>query len=305
MSFAPGTTELTPPSSALYGAQKLVAAQAQDELLSQLRNLAWRPSYLNNPSNWVTRYSPEAVLTQGWGSEFDLAIVAEQLLARGGFSPQRTWAVLTEEGRQALRDYIKYEPPEEGDKKLPFSDMGCRPALFYRDAGGTGQVMVVPFMKELKTLEGYAYLNSADGGVPGTEYPEATVKVVVEAVPISERAKNGGSGLGLGGDLFGSFGGELAGGEEPPQEAEAQELTILEESFKLTDLSMSAVDVGFALADDRAWMAWADTSLGRKQGSIWWQWIIRAFLFRMDDELFAFGAKMIANHGSLCYNLLR
>jgi len=267
LTFAPGTTEIAPPSSALYGREKLGESRTLEEVLAQLRNLAWRPSYLDQ-DRWVTRYAPEAVLTQGWGTEFDLAITAEQLLARAGANPQRSLVVLTEEGRQALRDYIKYEPPEEvSNQELPFANLNYLPALYYRDSDGKGQVMVVPFMKELRALEGYAYLNSSGAGVPGTEYPEASVKVVVEAIPISERAKNSGGGLGLGGGLFGSFGEAISGEEEAPREAEPQEITVLEESFRLTELSIAAVDVGFALADERAWLAWIDTPTGRKPGS--------------------------------------
>ena len=265
LTSAPGTTEVPPPSPALYGREKLSESRSLEEVLAQLKGLAWRPSYLANQDRWTTRYAPEAVMTQGWGTEFDLAITAEQLLARTGVSPQRAWVVLTDEGRQALRDYMKLTPPENEGAKLEFSELNHLPALFYRDGEGAGQVLVVPFMKELKTLEGYAYLDNAKGNVPSTEYLSAAFKVVVEAIPISNRAKNSGGAMLEMGGLFGSLGGSLAA-EESMEEETTKEITVLEESFSLTDLSMSAVDVGFALADDRAWMAWIDTPLGRKPG---------------------------------------
>ena len=265
LTLAPGAAEVPPPSPALYGTQQLALSRTLSEVLAQLQGLAWRPSYLTTEGRWTARYAPEAVLTQGWGSEFDLAIVAEQLLARAGGNPQRTQVILTEEGQQALRDYIKLAPPEEG-KELVFHDLYYLPALFYRGADGAGHMVVIPFMKDLTALEGYAWHRGGPDNVPRTEYPEATVKVVVEAIPLSERAKDAG-GLGLGGDLFGSLGGALSGEEDTPQEAETTEITVLEERFKLTDLSMNAVDLGFALADERAWTAWIDSPLGRKQGS--------------------------------------
>ena len=263
--LAPGTAEVPPPSPSLYGTRQLALPRTLEEVLTQLQGLAWRPSYLTTEGRWLVRYAPEAVLTQGWGNEFDLVIVAEQLLARAGCNPQRTQVILTEEGQQALRDYIKLAPPEEG-KELAFHDLYYLPALFYRGADGAGHMMVIPFMKDLAALEGYAWHRNGSDDIPRTEYPEATVKVVVEAIPLSERAKDVG-GLGLGGDLFGSLGGALSGEEDMPQEVEPTEITVLEERFKLTDLSMNAVDLGFALADERAWMAWIDSPLGRKQGS--------------------------------------
>jgi len=267
LNAAPDATEIPAPSPVLYGTEKLAASWTLEETLAQLQSLAWRPSYLSNTNKWVTRYAPEAVLTQGWGTEFDLAVVAEKWLARAGLNPQRMQVTLTEKGQQALRDSMKFAPPEKGEEgktqpaPLPFSDLNTLPALHYRDEKGAGHVLVIPFMKELSSLEGYAYLQGPSKSVPGTEYPKATLQVVVEALPLTATAKASGTVAINTSGLFGGLSGAVTGEE---RKEKPKEITVLEQSFTLAELSMNAVDVGFAVGDDKAWVAWMDTPSGRR-----------------------------------------
>jgi len=268
--MAEGATNVAAPSLSLFGAGQLSSDITLQQALTELRALAWRPSYITGISNeWPLRYAAEAVLAQGWGTEFDIAILAEQLFSRAGVSTDRMDVVLTDVGREALRNYLGYIPGDTSEDSNPeqllFDDMNTLPSLFYRDASGEGQVMVFPFMRTLRELEGYAFLAKIQDNIQ-TAYPEVMLTVTVEAMPISDEAKDDGSSGSLNvGGLFGSLGSSVAGGETI-RGSENKKITVLDERFKVVDMSTNAIDIGFALADDKAWVAYIDTPLGRKAG---------------------------------------
>src|SRR5690606_33258729 len=87
-------------------------------------------------------------LTQGWGTEGDLANVAGKLLARLGYKPSLRKVAVTDKGREALKELADVE--EVKTTELP--------AWAFADDQGKNQVYVIPFMKSLSELDGKVYL---------------------------------------------------------------------------------------------------------------------------------------------------
>ncbi|HHU78831.1 MAG TPA: hypothetical protein GXZ29_08170, partial [Clostridiales bacterium] len=246
------------------GERLLAEPQTLEEVLALLRNLAWRPSY-NESHNleWITGLSPQAVLTQGWGTEFDLAILAEQLFSRIGLKPEKVVVDLTDAGKEALAAYLLLKDPD----KLPLETL---PALIYRDTSGKHHVFVIPFMRELPELSGGAYLTYREDQEIEVKSRTAYLTVTVEAVPIGEAAGAGGLLGGLFDGLSGAMGGMEYEDYEDSNEGyeDIREIELLSEELDLTGLSNDAVDIGFGIAEEKAWTAYMETPAGRKMSDL-------------------------------------
>ena len=66
-----------------------------DELKTLLNGIKWLPG---EKSGWAYNFAPEAVLTQGWGTEVEFAGMAEKVLIRMGYRPERRMVDVTEKG---------------------------------------------------------------------------------------------------------------------------------------------------------------------------------------------------------------
>ncbi len=88
-----------------------------------MQSLRWLPS---SDSYGYYRYAPEAVLTQGWGTQWDLAHLATGLLARSGGTPKYRTIALTEEGKEALQKLPEKQAEEKAEAILKESKKGLR-----------------------------------------------------------------------------------------------------------------------------------------------------------------------------------
>ncbi len=237
------------------GAKRLADPQTLEDVLKLLRGLAWRPSYRHSPNEWFANLSPQAVLTQGWGNEFDLAVLAEQLFSRLGLRPDRMAVRLTKEGKKALAAYLQLEDYDQ-------LDIETLPALAYRDTTGQYHLLVVPFMQELSQLSGSVYLTQTESEQIEVTSEMATVTVMVEAIPLGDAANS--SGLLDTSNLFGSFSGAM-GGEEDIEVTDSAtiEIEMLSEQLELEALSNDAIDIGFGVAQGEAYTAYLDSPTGR------------------------------------------
>ena len=276
----PESQEFAVPVASAYGALRLAGARSGtvEQALDLLRSMAWRPSVITGDSrsrrDWASQYAPEAALTQEWGTEYDLALLAEKLLAGVGLTTARREVVLTELGRQSLRAYLGIGPPSQTDGSAtgkqappPFSTLETLPALSYVDSAGEGHLLVFPFVREIRDLQGYASPKGDSSSIPetGTESAYATLTVSLEAIPLSPAAKNGEAGLFNIGGVLDGLNRFLTATDESPDEPRTQ--TVLEQKFALTDLSMDAVDVSFAVNAEGDWLAYSDSALGQLPGS--------------------------------------
>jgi Mg-chelatase subunit ChlD len=211
--------ELTilPPMAVASGALALEEIASLEQLLEVLRSLQWRPG---TDSAWEARYAPAALLTQGWGTEADLAVLAEEVLQRLGYSTERSTVDLSEAGLMALGEA----------SRVPAENLQLRqlPALKYWGQGAEG-LLVLPFALERSELTEYV---SAPGQLGEMDpFPlMAEISVSFDVV-----AKGGGFG-----DQFADFASILAGSEDG-EEILRHELLSVE--LPLTELSQDPVDL--------------------------------------------------------------
>jgi len=206
------------PPLALAGAIKLQAVASLADAQALLRGLRWLPSA---DDYWHYRNAPAAVLTQGWGSEGDLANLAGGLLARLGHAPQLRAVTLTDAGRKALAALGHVDPAKE--KFLP--------AWAYADAQGNAKLLVVPFMRDLSELDGLAFY-AADQQDRTMTPREAQIRVYFQVHPRHAR------GLAA---TTGTMADALTGASAGP--AKDKEVRVLRTTLGLDTLGRAPVDI--------------------------------------------------------------
>lgn len=204
----------------VYGITQLDAIRTFEDFQSLMSGLKWLPS---SESHWYHyRYSPEAVLSQGWGTELDLANIAGGLLSQLGYRPSLRQVSVTNKGREALRELGRLDNAEA--KTLP--------AWTYSDADGKSRVFVVPFMKDLSKLDGLVFLPGGQD-VLKLVPAEAGITVYYKIEPRESAGLNS-----LAGQLSGALTG--GGGDSGPV---IQEVRVLQTQLALDQLSNEALDI--------------------------------------------------------------
>lgn len=106
-----GKNSIPKPPITTSGAQKLKAVTTIADFEKTMKALRWLPSA---DTGGFYRYSPEAVLTQSWGTEWDLANLAMGLLSRSGCTPKYRTIALTAEGKAELQKLPESQAKEKG-----------------------------------------------------------------------------------------------------------------------------------------------------------------------------------------------
>ncbi|MEJ1469878.1 MAG: VWA domain-containing protein [Candidatus Sedimenticola sp. (ex Thyasira tokunagai)] len=211
--------QIPAPAITSPGGRLLKKIVALSDLSKQFTSVSWLPL---NGLPWQQRYSPEAVLTQGWGSESDFARVAELVINRSGTETRRISVEVTDKGRLALAKMAGVEQVEKDQL----------PALWFRNSKGKEQVLVAPFMKDAAELAGLVVYKPGQSELEeSTEKADISVRLLVKAKGKNRQQQTA--------DLADA----LAGDSET-----LEEIDLLSTSIKLSDLSRDAVDIGFTKA---------------------------------------------------------
>lgn len=208
------------PLPLVHGLQKLDNVQTEEDFRSLLASLKWLPS---SDKDWnVYRYSPEAVITQGWGTEADLAHLTGSLLAKLGYKPSLRQVNVTNKGREALKEIGAVD--EVKASKLP--------AWVYRDREGAGKILVIPFMKDLSELSGLVFL---PGGQPihTLTSEQAKISVYYQVESLETKGVN---------SIAGAISNALGGGGGSSEPA-VQDVRMLETELPLAQLSNEPLDL--------------------------------------------------------------
>ncbi|MGE4283395.1 MAG: VWA domain-containing protein, partial [Clostridia bacterium] len=214
-----GKNNIPVPTIAFYGTKKIKeinSIKAFEDMMQGLRCIPKESDY--------SRYqnSPEAVLTQGWGTQWDLGNLAMGLVAKCGFVPKQRYVSLTQAGKTKLMEICKIE--QFGGPLLP--------GVSYIDDKGESKIFVIPFMKNITELEGLVYLPS---GPEANDSPveNATIQVSVK-VESSE-----GSAQGMMSDVSAALGGADEAGKA------YEYVELLSKEIPLPTLSLDAIEVGY------------------------------------------------------------
>ena len=216
----PPKMEIPVPDFATAGDQQFKDIRDIKTLKAHLAKVRWLPTQRDYA--WAYRFSPEAVLTQNWGTEGDFARMAEIVFARQGTKTRREYVDLTDSGQQELARLCGLEQV----------GMSTLPALVYYNSKGSKQLLVAPFMKNLRDLKGLVTDNKKDE----VDIAAATGSINVSLL-IVPREKNA---RGTAGDLGSALAGETETGT-------GEWIKVFYHSPELPSLSRGAVDIGYAV----------------------------------------------------------
>ncbi len=208
------------PLPTLYGLAQLKTVKTWADFQTVIGKLQWLPSLKNSWSSY--RYSPESVLTQGWGTEGDLAHLTGGMLANLGYSPALRVVTVTNKGREALKKL----------GNVAEAKTASLPAWAYTGEQGTSKLFVVPFMKDLSELSGLVYLPG------GQEVRSLTAESGVVKVYFKVKAKgnkNVGSAAGVVSDAL--------AGDTGTSGPDIQEILMLDSKLPMDQLGNEAVDI--------------------------------------------------------------
>ncbi|MCL2498430.1 MAG: hypothetical protein FWF06_07445, partial [Symbiobacteriaceae bacterium] len=94
----------------------------------------------------------------------------------------------------------------------------------------------------------------------------ARLTVVVEAIPLTQQARNTSTDLLQMGGILNSLSHQLGTGAEDNPDA-PRRVTVLEQTISLTELSQDAIDLGFAKNEEGEWLAYLHTPQGLRLGN--------------------------------------
>ncbi|MBW2703621.1 MAG: VWA domain-containing protein, partial [Deltaproteobacteria bacterium] len=244
--------ELPVPAISFQGAAKWRAIKNLDTLLRELEKLEFKPAMpgpapkkLWSGQPWDCAYAPEAVFTQGWGSENDFAWMVAGILKRQGLEFESMEWPLSDAGRKEI-EKMAGRPAADPIRGVP----GVR-----YDEGGTKKTLVLPFLKTAEELAGL--LEGEQGKVvdPGTDLLYS-VKITLHAEPRKGSAKASKADAAT----------ALAGGASGKTKA----FIMLDLRYTGESLSRGAVDIGYAemaSKDGMQLVAMFDGPAGRVMGN--------------------------------------
>jgi len=213
------------PALTIHGRKILESITSDEDFLQVMYALSCIP----NGEAYQNIYSPEAVITQGWGTELDLARLALTMLSRLGYQPRIITVKLTAAGIKNM----------EGITGLRYQNQ--IPGITYMDSQGLQKVFVLPFMRDISELSGLAYVANANvyDNNFGSKLSRMTIKVHAQIVkqpgglPQAEAFNS----------LNSMFGGE--GGNDSDQ-VNYEDITLFDRELSRADLSLDAVDISYA-----------------------------------------------------------
>lgn len=236
-----GKQQVPVPGTIAPGARRLKKAVKKADVLKLVAGLPWVPG---RSGAWSQRYSPEAVLTQGWGDPSDLARLAERLLNDQGVITRRAEVKPTGQGKKALAELA-------GVSKIKVNSL---PALRFEDRDGQKHFVVFPWCRELDRLEGLVQWDGSNRE-PYDRREKMRIRVELELQPIASQSTQGTR-------IAASA---LAGGGA----SKTKLLKVLDESYFEDQAGLDALDIGYTEVQEKgqpALKCLLDGPLGRRPG---------------------------------------
>jgi Mg-chelatase subunit ChlD len=213
------TQNIDMPSLTLSANKIIDSIDSIEGMKNVLNNIQYIPSdYSNEPFNYM--FSKEAMLTQGFGSENDMANMALQVLSKLGHSPKKYEIKLTDLGREKLQEF--------SGSSVRVSEKV--PAIGYKGEK-ENHLLVFPFMMDFKDLKHLAYIDEDQY----ISHEPKDIRLTIFAEVLKEsHTRNAQMG-----DISDAFAGETS--DEPSLET----IELFSERIPLDQLSLEAIDIGF------------------------------------------------------------
>lgn len=213
-------TSVSVPSLTILGSERLAGIKTEKDIEKLFEGLR---CYFSSSAF----YSPEAVLTQKWGSEADLVKLAENLFSKIGFNVTRRTVMVTPKGAESLKNRLMGEYYDT--KHI---------AIEYKKEGKT-ELFVPLFGKKLADLKGLCLF------VHDTE-PHIEPRNVTFSVSVYGKL-TGDAGYGaqqaIAADLFGALGGSAESNEG--EDGIREHTTLFSRSFPIETFTKDMFDVSF------------------------------------------------------------
>ncbi|HKL43187.1 MAG TPA: VWA domain-containing protein [Clostridia bacterium] len=211
--------DISMPSLTLSGSQIIDEIDSVEAMKKVLNNIRFLPSD-NSWEAFNYMFSKEAMVSQGFGNENDMANMAIQVLSRLGYSPKKYQVNLTEIGQERLQEF--------SGSSIEVNNM--MPAIGYEDKN-ENHLLVFPFMMDFKDLRHLVYIDEDQY----INHEPKDVRLTIFAEVLKEsHTRNAKMG-----DLSNALAGETS--DEPSLET----IELFSERMPLDQLSLDAVDIGF------------------------------------------------------------
>ena len=218
--------EINMPSASAHGYNLVSQIQTISDLTNTIRSLRYVNNGLSTKFNYT--FSKEALLTQGFGTEGDMANLTIEVLSRLGYKTKRTMVSVTEKGKEFL----------SAMSGLNCNQVNSLPAVTYYDDAGTRNVMVLPFGRDIQALEGLVFYE----GNTDSDYESPTERLYIyyDVLPTEE------------GHLaqLNSMAGALGGSSSEVSISRENMMSI---SMPLATFSKDAVDIGTSIIGNKAY----------------------------------------------------
>lgn len=139
--------EVLPPMTSIYGSQVFENMKSIEELETLIRSIEIKHGN-GVEDRYVYKYyhSPEAVISQGWGTVSDVANLAIKGLTKLGYNPKRRIVALTDVGQEKMRPILNTE----------YDYYDILPALVFEE-DRQEETWVIPFMESVENLQNSCY----------------------------------------------------------------------------------------------------------------------------------------------------
>lgn len=212
------------PSAVLYGHQKWQAVDSLEALEKLLRSVKviYEPNSQNS-SPYTYTHSPEAIITQGWGTIEDLTHAAIRGLSRLGYPTKRFVVGLNNRGKDVIGSFLDCKD----------HNLYNLPAISFK-AEGKDIVWLMPYMKDFSECSSHGgFVMDYDTTMTSKSIP-ITVAYLIEP--------NGNSASDKSADAASA----LSGSDAP---AGPYWKNVLNDSMELADLSLGCFDLGTTIVE--------------------------------------------------------
>ncbi len=274
------------PYLTIYGTQVIESVKSLNDVYKLLQSLVWLPGDMDSI------YSPEAVITQGYGFDSDFYNLANYLFMKIGYKTTAKRLDLTEAGKENLARFCGVEPDEIKNYWVY--------GINYTDEKGNSRLYVPAFRHYMEDLSGLAALNYEKPYLPTAKEGRIIVRAYGD---LTGNACMAAQNLLLTqfADIFGGGDGEISYYED---------VVLLDETFNLREIGKNPIDVSFislgkdsdgvhekitAVADTaegllksgERWVSTADYKFDRIEVEItgWGDSVIHTYLLEEDDDL--------------------
>ena len=216
-------THIETPYLTLYGTQVMESVKTIDDFHKVMQSLTWVPK-----GDGSSTFSPETVITQGYGFDEDFIILANELLKKLGYKTTIKRFYVTEEGEENLARFGGY----------CMDDSYCDYVycVLYTDEKGNLRVYVPAFRHYAEDLVGLGSVEYERSELPGECWGNINITVYGEFT--------GDAGFAATTGLFDQFS-DIFGGGDGEKEGYYEGVTLLDKSFNLANVGRNPMDISF------------------------------------------------------------